>query len=144
VPIGSLYAQSAGKAGMATIGLLCGGSGPTKLNAAGCIALYRDPADLLKNYDNSPLGTKKEKSMDSNNALYFLMGLGVGVAAGMLYAPKSGSETREFLRSKSEEGTRYAKQAASDVADLAKQKADEFKKTRPTEAIQDARFGPTL
>jgi HAD superfamily hydrolase (TIGR01509 family) len=124
--------QSAGKAGMATIGLLCGGSGTAKLNAAGCVALYRDPADLLKNYDSSPLGeraagtrqssstaqneTNKEKSMNSNNSLYFLMGLGVGVAAGMLCAPKSGSETRDFLRSKSGEGTKYAKQAASDLA----------------------------
>jgi gas vesicle protein len=67
--------------------------------------------------------------MNSNNSLYFLMGLGVGVAAGMLCAPKSGSESRDFLRSKSEEGTKYAKQAASDVADLAKQKADELKRT---------------
>jgi gas vesicle protein len=46
----------------------------------------------------------------------------------MLYAPKSGSETRDFLRSKSEKGAQYARQAASDAAELAKQKSDELKK----------------
>ena len=98
-------AESAGKAGMATIGVLCGGSGPAKLRAAGCVALYRDPADLLKNYDASPLAARgthgdgnKEKSISSNNAFYFLAGLGIGVATGILYAPKSGSETRGFLQ----------------------------------------------
>jgi HAD superfamily hydrolase (TIGR01509 family) len=79
-------AESAGKAGMATIGLLCGGSSPAKLRSAGCIALYQDPADLLRNYDSSPLG----KSKRSNNRLYFLMGLGVGAVVGVLYAPKPG------------------------------------------------------
>jgi HAD superfamily hydrolase (TIGR01509 family) len=136
--------ESAGRAGMSTIGLLCGGSSPEKLRAAGCVALYRDPADLLKNYGTSPLMTRgtesgtftgngksdknKEKTMNSNSTFYFLTGLGIGAAAGFLYAPKSGSETREFLRSKSEEGARYAKQTASDASDLAKQKADELKK----------------
>ncbi len=67
--------------------------------------------------------------MNSNNPLYFLMGVGIGVAAAMLFAPKSGSETRDYLRSKSEEGARYAKQAASDAADLVKQSTDQLKTT---------------
>jgi gas vesicle protein len=77
-----------------------------------------------KNHDKN-----KEKSMNSNNTLYFLLGLGMGAAAGVFYAPKSGSQTRDFLRSKSEEGTRYAKKTARDAGGLAKQKADELKKT---------------
>jgi HAD superfamily hydrolase (TIGR01509 family) len=95
-------AESAGRAGMATIGLLCGGSNSAKLRAAGCIALYRDPADLLKLYDNSPLAFRgsrfhsvwsknKETAISSNKRLYFLMGLGVGATMGLIYAPKSGS-----------------------------------------------------
>ena len=67
--------------------------------------------------------------MNSSNTFYLLMGLGIGAAAGILYAPKSGPETRDFLKSKSEEGARYAKQAASDAMDLAKQKADELRQT---------------
>jgi HAD superfamily hydrolase (TIGR01509 family) len=129
-------AESAGQAGMATIGMLCGGSNPATLRAAGCVALYRDPADLLENYDTSPvvahgMGShgSKEKSMNSSNALHFLLGLGTGIAAGILFAPKSGDETRDFLKSKSGEGASYARQTASDAIDLARQKADELRQT---------------
>jgi HAD superfamily hydrolase (TIGR01549 family) len=48
-------AEAASRAGMQTIGLLCGGCAPEKLLAAGCIALYRDPADLLEKYEDSPI-----------------------------------------------------------------------------------------
>jgi HAD superfamily hydrolase (TIGR01509 family) len=48
-------AEAAGKVGVRTIGLLCGGFPESELRAAGCIALYRDPADLLARYDESPL-----------------------------------------------------------------------------------------
>jgi phosphoglycolate phosphatase-like HAD superfamily hydrolase len=48
-------AQAAGKIGLGTIGLLCGGWPERELREAGCIAIYRDPADLLLNYDRSPL-----------------------------------------------------------------------------------------
>jgi HAD superfamily hydrolase (TIGR01549 family) len=44
-------AQAAGKAGLATIGVLCGGFPAADLRAAGCVALFRDPADLLARYD---------------------------------------------------------------------------------------------
>ena len=49
-------AEAAGKAGLATIGLLCGGFPEDELRASGCIAIFRDPADLLARYDESPLG----------------------------------------------------------------------------------------
>ncbi len=49
-------AEAAGKAGLATIGLLCGGFPEAELRASGCIAIFRDPADLLARYDESPLG----------------------------------------------------------------------------------------
>ncbi len=48
-------AEAAGKAGIKTIGLLSGGFAEQDLRQAGCIAIYRDPADLLANYDTSPL-----------------------------------------------------------------------------------------
>ena len=47
-------AEAAGKAGLRTIGMLCGGWSEKDLREAGCIAIYRDPADLLANYENSP------------------------------------------------------------------------------------------
>jgi gas vesicle protein len=52
--------------------------------------------------------------MDKNGLSSFLMGLGVGVAIGMLFAPKSGSETREMIKNKAGEGTDYLKQRGSE------------------------------
>ena len=43
-------AIAAGKIGLRTIGVLCGGFERETLTEAGCIALYQDPADLLNNY----------------------------------------------------------------------------------------------
>ncbi len=48
-------AEAAGKAGLRTVGLLCGGFPEESLRNAGCIAIYRDPADLLARYGSSPL-----------------------------------------------------------------------------------------
>jgi len=41
---------AAGKAGLRTIGLICGGTSESILREAGAIAVYRDPADLLAHY----------------------------------------------------------------------------------------------
>lgn len=48
-------AEAAGKAGLRTVGLLCGGFPERDLRGAGCIAIYKDPADLLARYERSPL-----------------------------------------------------------------------------------------
>ncbi|SFG30235.1 HAD family hydrolase [Methylobacterium gossipiicola] len=52
-------AEAARKAGLRTIGLLSGGWTADELLRAGCIATYRDPADLLAAYDTSPLHPTK-------------------------------------------------------------------------------------
>jgi HAD superfamily hydrolase (TIGR01509 family) len=49
-------AEAARMAGLATVGVLCGGFPEADLRAAGCVAVYRDPEDLLHHYDRSPLG----------------------------------------------------------------------------------------
>ena len=49
-------AEAARKAGLRTVGVLCGGFPEKDLRAAGCVAVYRDPEDLLRHYDRSPLG----------------------------------------------------------------------------------------
>jgi len=40
----------------------------------------------------------------TNRIAWFLTGAVIGVTAALLYAPKSGSETREFLSGKAQEG----------------------------------------
>ena len=48
-------AEAAGKIRLRTIGFLCGGWTEEELRQAGCVAIYRDPADLLARYGESPL-----------------------------------------------------------------------------------------
>jgi HAD superfamily hydrolase (TIGR01509 family) len=48
-------AQSASRAGVRTIGVECGGWSEPDLRKAGCIEVYRDPADLLANLKRSRL-----------------------------------------------------------------------------------------
>ncbi len=50
-------AQAAGKAGIRTIGLLCGGFTESDLRAGGCVAVYPGPAALLACFGASPLGS---------------------------------------------------------------------------------------
>jgi HAD superfamily hydrolase (TIGR01509 family) len=48
-------AEAARGAGLNCVGVLCGGFTEESLRSAGCIAVYRDPQDLLERYDGSPL-----------------------------------------------------------------------------------------
>ena len=52
-------AQSAGKAGIQTIGVLCGGFAEPDLRHAGCIAVYPGPAALLACFGRSPLSAPR-------------------------------------------------------------------------------------
>jgi gas vesicle protein len=46
---------------------------------------------------------------------YFLVGLGVGSLIGILFAPKSGEETREYLSQKVNEGSKYAQKKVREL-----------------------------
>jgi len=48
-------ASAANKAGIPTIGVLCGGYPEKDLRDAGCIAIFRGPEHLLAEFDQSPL-----------------------------------------------------------------------------------------
>jgi gas vesicle protein len=68
-----------------------------------------------------------------NGLAWFVAGLGVGALAGILYAPKSGRETRETLVNGAKEGTEYLRnrthQAAEQVGTLVekgKEQAGEY------------------
>ncbi len=52
--------------------------------------------------------------MDKDGLSNFLLGIGVGVGLGILFAPKSGDETRGVLKDKANEGADYLKKATSD------------------------------
>lgn len=44
-----------------------------------------------------------------NNFMWFLAGLGFGALMGVLYAPRSGRETREAIMNSAQEGAEYLK-----------------------------------
>ena len=52
-------AEAAGKLSLLTLGVLAGGFPERELRAAGCVAIYDDPADLLARYDETMLGSRR-------------------------------------------------------------------------------------
>src|SRR5580692_4830146 len=67
---------------------------------------------------------------DGNSFVWFMAGLGLGALAGVLYAPRSGSETREAIRARAEEGRDFVRKRARDARDQATQCADRGRETR--------------
>lgn len=63
----------------------------------------------------------------SNSFLWFLAGLGVGAVIGVLYAPKSGAETREAIRHKFDEGREFVMNKASELREQAGEWVDRGK-----------------
>lgn len=58
---------------------------------------------------------------------YFCLGLGIGVAVGILFAPKAGEETRQLLRSKADESKDYMKRKGEELKGSAADLADKGK-----------------
>ena len=52
---------------------------------------------------------------------YFLVGLGIGSLIGILLAPKSGKETREYLSEKAKERSEYAQKKAQELRERAEE-----------------------
>jgi gas vesicle protein len=78
--------------------------------------------------------------MDKNGLSSFLLGLGVGVGIGMLFAPKSGQETRDMLKNRAGDGADYLKQRGSEFRQSASEWVDKGKEAvnRQRENISDA------
>lgn len=58
--------------------------------------------------------------MEDNNKLsYFFLGLGLGLSAGLLFAPNSGSETRQLLLDKADDGKDYLQRRGDVVRESA-------------------------
>jgi gas vesicle protein len=67
---------------------------------------------------------------ENNNGLsYFIVGLGVGVAVGMLMAPRSGEETRQLLRTKADEGRDYLRHKADESKEYVRRRGGELRES---------------
>ena len=66
---------------------------------------------------------------DESKFSYFFLGLGLGVAVGVLFAPQSGEDTRALLRSKAGEGTDYLKKQGENLRESAGDMVERGKST---------------
>jgi gas vesicle protein len=71
---------------------------------------------------------------------FFVVGLGVGAMLGILFAPKSGEETRDYLTSKADEGRDYAQRKARELRERAEDLLERSKEimSKQKEAIASA------
>jgi gas vesicle protein len=82
----------------------------------------------------------KEKAMSRDGLANFFLGLGIGVGVGLIFAPKSGEETRDILLSKADEGKEYLKKQASGLRESAGEMVDKGRDVihRQKDTLSDA------
>jgi len=74
--------------------------------------------------------SRRELGMtDESRFSYFFLGLGLGTAVGMLVAPKAGTQTRNDIRGKVQEGTNYVKRQGQELLDSATETLEHGKQT---------------
>ena len=67
--------------------------------------------------------------MEANNRFNcFFLGLGLGTAGGLLFAPKRGAATRNYLQSKTQEGTDYLKNQGQELINGATETVERCKR----------------
>lgn len=77
---------------------------------------------------------------NGNSLIWFLAGLGFGALLGVLYAPRSGRETREAIRNTASEGKDYIKNRSREARDAMGQWVERGKDvvSRQRESISNA------
>ena len=65
----------------------------------------------------------------ANRLGYFFLGVGLGTAAGLLFSPKRGAETRNYLQSKTQEGSNYLKNQGEGLINSATETVERGKRT---------------
>ena len=61
------------------------------------------------------------------NLGFFLAGLGIGAVLALLFAPRSGKETREYIAGKAEEGRDYVRAKSEDLRRQAEEAVEKGK-----------------
>ena len=67
---------------------------------------------------------------DDNGAskvAYFLAGMGLGAIVALLFAPRSGKETRDYISQKAEEGRDFVKTRGQELRSQAEQAVEKAK-----------------
>ncbi|MEO8127668.1 MAG: YtxH domain-containing protein [Bryobacteraceae bacterium] len=75
--------------------------------------------------------------MDESKGLsYFMLGLGIGVAVGIVFAPQSGEDTRGLIRSKALESGDYVKRQSESLRGSAEELVEKGKTAIKTQKEQ--------
>ncbi|HZU32678.1 MAG TPA: YtxH domain-containing protein [Candidatus Angelobacter sp.] len=64
---------------------------------------------------------------NSNSLIWFLAGLGFGALMGVLYAPRSGRETRDAIINSAQEGSEFLKTRGKEARETVSQWVDRGK-----------------
>jgi gas vesicle protein len=82
--------------------------------------------------------------MSDNNAgskiSFFIVGMGIGALMGLLFAPKSGEETREYLTGRADDGREFAQRKAKELRERAEDLLERSKEimARQKDAVNTA------
>src|SRR5262249_50134517 len=71
----------------------------------------------------------KQMAEQNSGISYFVVGLGIGVAVGLLMAPRSGEETRQLLRTKADEGTEFLRAKAEEGREFVRRRGTELRES---------------
>ena len=71
-----------------------------------------------------------ERSQDQTTSTlaWFLTGAVIGLTAAILFAPKSGKETRQYLSDKAQQGKEAVESASQDIVDASRDMFDRGRK----------------
>jgi gas vesicle protein len=73
---------------------------------------------------------------DSKGLSYFMLGLGIGVAVGIVFAPQSGQDTRGLIKTKALEGGDYVKRRTEELKESAEELVEKGKTAIKTQKEQ--------
>src|SRR5580704_6487186 len=97
----------------------------TGRNASGLIARIATAQNRRHRYPSTPSAHRicrreeaRRRHMGKNFG-YFLAGVGIGTLVGVLTAPRSGEETRDYLSKRADEGRQYAQRKARELRERA-------------------------
>lgn len=78
--------------------------------------------------------------MDRDGLANFFLGLGIGIGLGILFAPKSGDQTRELILNKADQGKEFIKKQTATFQETANTLVDKGREIigRQRENLSDA------
>ena len=72
--------------------------------------------------------TDESQSESTSNLAWFLTGAILGATAALLYAPKSGKDTRQYIADKTQQSKEAVETAGSDVVEAGREMFDRGRK----------------